>query len=279
MGIIDIKILKVGKTRQREFLTVKGGSLCNIDFPALVGLLIHDEIGPILFDTGYDQEFFNATANFPEKFYSMVTPVTFDKAQSLPMQLEKLNIKKGEIKAIILSHFHGDHIAGLKNFPNAKIYCAKDGLNAARDGSRIQLTRHGFLPKLLPEDIANRAIFFEDGKIINLGTEFLPFESGIDIFGDGSCVAIELKGHCRGHYGLIARINHNIPYVFVGDAAWSIKAIEDDFAPPKMITDTLGNTDVYRATLKKLNELSKLAHGRVEIIPSHCEKTANRLLE
>lgn len=276
MAIIDIKILKVGKTHQREFLTLKGGSLCDIDFPALVGLLIHDELGPILFDTGYDSEFFAATAQFPEKFYAMVTPVDFQSQEALPNQLQEFGFKPKDIKTIILSHFHGDHIAGLKNYPNAKIYCSRDGLSALK-GSRLQLTRHGFLPKLLPDDIANRAVFFEDLKIIELGTEFAPFERGIDILGDGSCIAIELKGHCKGHYGLIARPAHEKPHFFIGDAAWSLKAVEENRPPPQFVVKLLGDSAPYCNTLSDLSNLANSAAGRIEIIPSHCKETAQRL--
>lgn len=279
MAISAIKILKVGKTFQKEFLTIKGGSLCQVDFPALVGLFIHDKFGPVLFDTGYDNEFFTATSHFPEKLYAMVTPVDFTSNQSLPKQLEKRGFEANDVKAIVLSHFHGDHIAGLKNYPNAKIYCAKDGLKAVKDGSRFQLTRHGYLPMLLPDDIAKRAIFFEDLEPIDLGNEFAPFEFGIDIFGDGSCIAIELKGHCKGHYGLIARVYGEKPYFFIGDSAWSINAVVENRPPPEFVVRLLGDKSNYEKTLSNLSELSKSAGERVEIIPSHCQKIAQKLVE
>ncbi len=278
MAIVEIKILKIGKTHQREFMSIRGGSLCEIDFPALVGLIIHDSFGPILFDTGYDSEFFAATKQFPEKFYALITPMDLQEGESLPDQLAQFGIKPDEIKGVILSHFHGDHIAGLKNYPNAKIFCAKEGLTAIRSGTRIQLSKHGYLPKLLPENIAQRSEFFEEMPQIDLGSEFAPFEFGHDILGDASLIAIELKGHCKGHYGLIARRSGEKPYFFIGDAAWSLKAVEENRPPPTITLKLLGEKQDYEQTLGRLSQLQNGAKSRVEIIPSHCAKTAEKLV-
>lgn len=274
MAKIEVKLLKIGSCKHPEFTTIKNGHFCNANFPALVGLILHENYGPILFDTGYDDEFFNATINFPERLYRIATPVEFEEKDNIKNQLANHGLKCEDINAVILSHFHGDHIAGLKNFPNAKIFCAKNGLAQMFNGSRFSRTKSGLLNGLLPIDIESRAKFYEDFKISNIDKQFVPFEFGVDLLGDQSLLAVELKGHCQGHWGLIIKGDEN-PFFFIGDAAWTIKAIAQNLPPPKFTTALLGQTKPYRETLFALSQLYKNTKGEVAIIPSHCEKTAN----
>lgn len=274
MAKIEVKLLKIGQCQHPEFATIKNGSFCNANFPALVGLILHSNFGPILFDTGYDNEFFEATKNFPEKLYAIATPIEFTQNDNIANQLKIYGLKCEDIKIVILSHFHGDHIAGLKNFPNAKIYCAKNGLNEMKIGNRFSRTKKGFLSNLLPLDLENRTVFFESFNSINLGKQFLPFENGIDLLGDKSLIAIELKGHCKGHWGL-AIMGENKPIFFIGDAAWTLNAIANFLPPPFLTTALLGDSKTYRQTLFKLFQLYNTMGNEIEIIPSHCQITAN----
>ena len=274
--ICDWKLLKIGACSHPQFMTMVGGSLKCAEFPALVGLLIHESFGPIIFDTGYDKEFLAATEPFPERFYRIATPIEFDESQSITNSLAKHNLSPNDIKGVIISHFHGDHIAGLKNFPNAKIFCAKDGLAQTKIGNRFSRTRQGILSSLVPQNIETRAQFFEDYEKIALSNEFAPFEWGVDLLGDNSLLAIELKGHCKGHWGLIAKTKA-APLFFVGDAAWSMQAIEENRPPPNLTIGLLGEIAPYKDTLNRLSQLQNKAKHRLEMIPSHCVETFNRL--
>lgn len=273
--IVDWHILKIGQCQQQKFMAIKGGEMCKTNFPALVGLIIHNSFGPILFDTGYDKEFFKATQKFPEKLYRLMLPVEFGENDEISHNLGKFGLKIEDINGVIISHFHGDHIAGLKNFPNAKIFCAKAGLINIKSQSRLSGTTHGLISNLLPDDITKRSEFFEDFQRISLSKNFTPFEYGVDILGDKSLIAVELKGHCAGHFGLIMNIKNQKPVFFIGDAAWSIEAVMKNIPPPRITTDLLSNTKIYRKTLSNLNSLYK-NNDEIEIIPSHCEATQNK---
>ena len=276
MGISAWHLLKLGQTSHSKSMTMQGAPRCKTAYPALVGLIIHDNFGPILFDTGYDEAFFTATQSFPESLYRAVLPVKFSQTDSIEYQLAKYNLKPDDIKGVFLSHFHGDHLSGINNFPKAKIFCAKLGLEQISKNGRINNVRQGLLKSLLPKDIAFRANFFEEMLVARLSNEFAPFEYGIDILGDKSLFAIELKGHCVGHWGLVICPKNDKPVFFVGDAAWSIEAIEKNIPPPAFTTALLGKTIPYRQTLAHLNQLHLAAKERLEIIPSHCEQTARR---
>lgn len=269
-------ILRVGACRHPEIMTLKGGHWCPVSFPALVGLIRHRTFGPILFDTGYDDRFFAATEPFPERLYRLATPVQFDAADSLPVQLARLRLTPDDIAGVFVSHFHGDHVAGLGNFEKSKIFCSREGLDRLRRGSRFSRVRKGLLSDLVPKDIDNVSEFFEAMPRLPLGKEMAPFIYGADVLGDGSLVAVELPGHCPGHWGLLVRPANGRPVFFIGDAAWSIAAVTDNRPPPAVTTALLGETQSYRQTLAALSTVSRT--GAVELIPSHCEVTAAKWL-
>ena len=275
MAIVSWHLLKIGHCVHSKFMTMQGADFCDAEFPALVGLVIHETFGPILFDTGYDKEFFTATANFPEKLYRLTLPVTFDDGDDITKNLADYGLGSDDIRGVVLSHFHGDHISGLKNFPNGKIFCASAGLKKIMGFNgvlgRINSTRNGLLPSLLPDDIAARSVFFEDLKQSKIPQYLEPFEWGVDLLGDNTMFAVELPGHCVGHWGLVIIPKDSVPVFFVGDAAWSTDAISKNIPPPAITTTLLGNTKEYRKTLWGLNNIMKNVGGDIEIIPSHCD--------
>lgn len=269
-------ILRVGACRHPEAMTLKGGHWCPASFPALVGLIRHRTFGPILFDTGYDDRFFAATEPFPERLYRLATPVQFDAADSLPFQLARFGLTPDDIAGVFVSHFHGDHVAGLSNFQKSRIFCSREGLDRLRSGSRFSRVRKGLLSDLVPKDMDNNSYFFEMMPRLPLGKEMAPFIYGADVLGDGSLIAVELPGHCPGHWGLLVRPVDGRPVFFIGDAAWSIAAVTDNRPPPAITTALLGETQSYRQTLAALGTVSRT--GAVELIPSHCEVTAAKWL-
>ena len=269
-------LLKVGACRHPQAMTLRGGHWCPVTFPALVGLIIHRDFGPILFDTGYDDRFFAATEPFPERLYRLATPVDFRMDDGLPGQLVRLGLAPGDIAGVFVSHFHGDHVAGLNLFPRARIFCARKGLERVRRGGRFTRVRQGLLSALVPDDIDARAGFFEDRPALALPAALAPFPHGVDVLGDGALIAVELPGHCPGHWGLLIQPDSQKPVFFIGDAAWSIEAVHDNRPPPALTTSLLGETRAYRKSLGALQAVAQT--GAIELIPSHCQVTADKWL-
>ena len=274
----QLKILSCGNCRHPEIMTRKGASFKTTDFPSYVGLIEHPDEGVILFDTGYDAAFLQATQTFPERLYRWATPMHLNKGESALEQLEKLGYTSDDVSAIIISHFHGDHVAGLHHFKNATLYCSKIGLEHVNKLGRFSKVRRGILSSLIPNDIANRARYFEHSKPLSLPKEFTPFTDAADLLGDGSLLAVVLPGHCPGHWGLALR-TENDKYVFlIADAAWSIKAVENNMPPPKLTMSLLGSGSQYYKTLRDLHALSD-ADRDLDILPSHCTTAMTRFQE
>jgi glyoxylase-like metal-dependent hydrolase (beta-lactamase superfamily II) len=268
-----LHILKSGACTHPAASTRAGASLKPTVYPALVGLILHPSEGAILFDTGYDPAFFTATEPFPERLYRWTTPVDLAPGEAAVDQLVRFGLKREDVRAVVVSHFHGDHVAGLHAFPDATLYCARAGLEQVKRPGRLARVRRGVLAALVPEALAGRARFFENLPRVALGPGLQPFENGADLLGDGSLVAVELPGHCPGHWGLVLKDESDQSVFLVADAAWSRAAIRDDAPPPRLTTALLGHTATYRATLTALNALWT-RNPNLQLTPSHCPEAA-----
>src|SRR5258708_26959100 len=124
---VKIHLLKVGSCRHLEFLAIRGGRFATVTLPALSALIIHPDAGPILFDTGDADHFRDATNRFPERLYRLATPMQLPAPQRLDQQLKSHGLRLTDIRHCIVSHFHGDHIAGLRDLPSAAVIAMKSG--------------------------------------------------------------------------------------------------------------------------------------------------------
>lgn len=270
---VGLRWLERGSCRHPEAATISGGSRCAIDFPALVGVISHPRRGTFLFDTGYDPAFLAATGPFPERLYRWATPVTIDAAHEWQAWLGSHGIDEAEIRGTIISHFHGDHVAGLRHLAGKPIFCARAGLAELRKPGRFGRVRQGLLPALVPPAIDLGAHFFEDLPRHPLPTAFAPFSEGRDVLGDASLLAVELPGHCVGHWGLALITEADQPVLLAADATWSILSVQERRPPPRITTALLGNTRRYRATLGLLSEAAG-NNADLAILPSHCAASA-----
>lgn len=273
MREVGVRLLRAGHCVHPQRATIRDGSVRPVIFPALSVLLIHPVEGPILFDTGYDPAFFAATRPFPERFYRWLTPVTLPGGADVASQLQRLGIAPTDVRHLVLSHFHADHIAGTHAFPNAAIHCARAGLDAACSSGRIKALMGGVLPALLPADIAVRARFFEDAPRTTLPGALQPFTDAADILGDGSLLAVELPGHCPGHWGMVVADDRHGEHFLVADAAWSSDAIRRNMPPPRLTSGLLGNANRVEETLARLHALWR-RNPAIRLTPAHCTERA-----
>lgn len=258
-------------------MVLAGGRRGPICFPSLVGVMVHPKHGVALFDAGYARRFLTRCDNFPYSLYARVTPVTLRPEQTAVAQLQALGIHAAEVKTIFISHFHADHIAGIADFPHARVVCARAGYESIRGKRGFRALAKAFLPDLLPKDLEARASYVEDFSERALPDALLPFQRAHDPFGDGSVLVVPLPGHADGHVGLFLP-GLAQPTFLVGDACWLAKSFRDNIQPHPIATLLFSDRHAYRQTLGRLHTL----HGRqsgVRIIPSHCLATFEALPE
>lgn len=267
-------LLKAGHCYHPEIVTRQGGSWRSVEFPALCALLEHPERGTLLYDTGYASHFYEATQRFPYRLYRWVTPIHL--ATTLTAQLAARGYQPNDITTVLLSHFHGDHIAGLRDFPQARFIAMQSDYAAVRELTGWRALQQGFLPALLPADFAARVSFAESARRVGLAREFAPFTEAYDLFGDESLLAVPLPGHVQTQMGLLLRDQHDAWRFLVADAAWSQLAIEELRYPSPLTRLLFADTARYRATLAQLQQLRQ-RNRDITLVPAHCTTTWQEL--
>ena len=264
----DVRLLSAGFCLHPEFMSIRGGGWRPCRFPAGFAFIHHARHGPILFDTGYSDHFWNETRQWPYALYRLLLPPHLDSAQRARDQLRSFGVDPADVRMVVASHFHADHIAGLRDFPQAAILCARAEWNAMRANRGFGGLLKGFLPGLLPNDAEARVAFIEDRPAVKLPAALSSFGSGHDLLGDGSVMAVALPGHSAGQFGLYLPETKRGALFLVADAAWSLDAIERLAPPPRPVRAMLGNSPSYLTTLAKLHQIRRSSPA-LTLAPAH----------
>lgn len=220
-------------------------------FPAGVFLLHHAKYGYILFDTGYSER--NYKCGWKGFLYDILNPTHITKKETIAEQLKKDGISAKEIRYIILSHLHPDHIGGLKDFPNAKIICSMDCYKQYKRGKISDL----IFTQLLPTDFEKRLY-----RVRRYDSKYAFFD-GFDLFRDGSVILTDISGHAAGQMGAYL---WEYRIFFGADAAWGEQFLgraEEMSKPARMVQYD------FRAYKRQMEVFAKMKEARVSIYFSH----------
>lgn len=267
---VELSMLAAGYCTHLESMVMAGGALRQVKFPSLVGVIRHPRHGVILFDTGYSRRFFDETRAWPALIYRHTTPVHFHDADGVAAQLQARGISPDEVRLVLLSHFHADHVGGARDFPQARFVCYADAWQRVRGLSGFAALKQAFLPGLLPPDFDARVLAVEDLKEVELPTRLRPFTVGADLLGDGSVVVVPLPGHAVGHYGVIID-TEPAPTFLVADSCWLSKAFRENLLPHPIANIIFDDPTAYRASLQRIHDLYR-HDPLVRILPSHCRE-------
>jgi glyoxylase-like metal-dependent hydrolase (beta-lactamase superfamily II) len=273
---VKLRLLQAGYCSHFEWLTIRGGSFKPVSFPAGFACIQHPSEGVILFDTGYSSRFFTETATLPASLYRYITPVTYSEDLSAARQLRTLGILPHDVRYVVLSHFHADHIGGVRDFPEARFLYMQASYRAVNQLGPIASVKAGFLPGLLPSNFEERSGFVEDCSVVPLPSE-MPFEHGFDLFGDGSLVAVELPGHAAGQIGVFLN-GESEAYLLCADAVWSSRAYREGRLPHLAARLIMDNSAHYFETFDRICRLHK-AVPQLRIVPSHCQEVIRSMQE
>ncbi len=254
---------------------LRGGRRDILQLPAMFALISHPERGHILFDTGYSEFFFEATKKLPFLLYRKLLPVHLEPENTAREQLKRAGVDPRDIEYVMISHFHGDHIAALHDFPQSKFIYLDKGFRYFQPRKGIFALMKGFVPALVPSDILERSWTLDQTEPSILPPDYFPFTGGWDLFQDGSIWVVELPGHARGQIGVFVNTDEKNRYFLVADACW-LKAAYERLILPHPVTRLLKDDFLeYRSTLEKIHHLHQNA-PQLHIIPSHCQETLEK---
>ncbi|WP_436857561.1 MBL fold metallo-hydrolase [Citrobacter tructae] len=261
-----ITAFEVGYCTHIGCMALKGAGFRVCKFPSRAWLL---EVGSRrwLWDTGYSSWFEHYTRDGVFRLYRQFTPVYFDPKQSLAQQLLAQGVVEGDISAIILSHFHADHVAGLRDFPNMACICSGVGWQEVRTLRGFAALRQAFIPGLIPPEFESSLRFIESFARLRLPEALVPFEWGYMLpESQGEIFLVPLPGHAAGHIGAFVQTDSGW-MLLAADAAWSPANYRELRGPSRLANLVMSDPANYYRTLEQLNRLWQ--KGSVDIRLCH----------
>jgi len=211
-----------------ERLILRGGGWQSVKLRVRYGLLFHPTAGPVLIDTGYTPEALTgAQRGLMLRIYGALLKPELNAAEQVLLVLRRFGLSPDDIRTIIVTHFHADHISGLSLFRNARFIASDAAWARVKARGPWQNLRHGVFTELFPPDFEAR---LEGLSAKRRAEARVSVPGGADLFGDGSVIAVDLPGHADGQFGLLFAGSER-PLLYAVDAQWLLKALTENRTP------------------------------------------------
>ncbi len=227
-------------TLDKGWLTAMTDVGKRITAPVSMFIIQHPR-GLVLFDTGNNVAVSDGKCDdyWGKGLCGAFTP-NQTRNEVIDKQLEKIGFKVDDVKYVIYSHFHLDHVGNIKMFPNATHVTQKEELRAAWWPEKFQ-----------------RAAFVLKDYDATRNFNFLDLTGDFDLFGDGSIMVLDTKGHTQGHQSLMVRLPKTGVVILTGDAVYGP---ENEAGTIPGIT---WNTNLSMQAIDRLKHLRDAQRGQI----------------
>ena len=242
---LRINVLKFAESRRAKKFSIKGAD----DVPSVQARTVFQVVYPngyVMVDSGMDEQVHNFFGR------GIVEPYYLEEARQVEQALRGA-------KSIVITHEHGDHIAGVIHTAVVDELAPKTVLTQ----TQVQtLQTNPQMPeiKMTPE-MAKRYVVVDYEK-------YLPFAPGFAL--------IKGAGHTPGSQMVYIVLESGAEYLLIGDTAWhmdGVRQIKGKDAP--WITE---DEDSIMAQLKWLNGLDA-TEKNLFIVASHDDEQRKQLIE
>lgn len=161
--------------------------------PVFAYLVEHPSKGLLLLDTGLHHSFTESKSGNFGMFLGALVSARTERGKDILSQLRSINKSPQDVRYVLLSHLHLDHVSGLPYFKgtSVEVFVDKEELQAARAPLS---TLKGYIKGHL-EGLNCRPIPYVNGAP--------PFDLIHDFFGDGSLFVVRTAGHTKGHCSVL----------------------------------------------------------------------------
>lgn len=256
-GSVALSIVCTSSGKALEGFTVAGGSWTRSVIVHHSAFLVRHGDEHLLIDTGLGQD---VDAQYAQDMPPYLRPFMRYQRPAAPAarQLAQHGI---QVKHIIVTHPHWDHLGGAGDFPGVPVWLSGVELET------LERTRQGQKTYIWPSQARVAGVNWQTLSWSDRPHE--GFERSIDWFGDGRVVVVPLPGHTPGAVGVFVTTDSGQRYLLVGDAVWRSSAIPDAspkfWAASRLVDD---NADQTLRTLERIRD-AKQRDPQLQVLPTH----------
>lgn len=227
---------------QAPHAVLEAGGQGLLDVPVRYGIVEHPVHGPVLIDTGYTRHLWSAKGWDLALYRRLMSPRLNDALTPLAV-LARLGYVASDVRHVVVTHLHADHVCGLADFSHATFHVSQTVASAWGKSNRFHDLCEAVFRSLLPRPARLQAM--EQSPAVPVS--FLPQGvSGHDVLGDGSLVLVPLEGHQAGHIGVLIQTGASA-VLYAVDASWTTQGYRQQQLPPAplrwVVSDAQGMLD------------------------------------
>jgi N-acyl homoserine lactone hydrolase len=173
--------------------------------------------------------------------------------------LEANGLTAADLKGIVLSHSHWDHVSGLADLRSAPLWITPDELAHARsddEGGKLYRRLEAAGP-------------FEVRELAFAGGAYGPFKSSQDFYGDGSVIIVPMPGHTPGSVGVFVTDAAGKRALIIGDTSRTKEGVDWPAEKPWLARRMVDHdAEGVREQLVLLHQLQR-ANPELLVVPAH----------
>jgi N-acyl homoserine lactone hydrolase len=253
---VSFSVIRGAGMQSQEGFSVRGGSLTKSFITGIVAFVVEHPQGRLLIDAGVARDVQDHFETIP---WLMRALASLTVKQPTVDALAARGIKPGDLRAIVLTHSHWDHVSGLADLREVPVWITAEELAHARaddEGGKLyrQLEAQG--PLRLHD------LIFDGGA-------YGPFAASHDFFGDGSVVLVPMPGHTPGSVGVFVNLPAGKRCLIIGDTSWTKEGVDWPAEKPWLARRMVDfDAAVVREQLVLLHQLQR-ANPDLIIVPAH----------
>jgi N-acyl homoserine lactone hydrolase len=167
----------------------------------------------------------------------------------LAEQLKRLGFRCDDVRTVILTHLHEDHVGGLRDVPKARVVVSQSEWNARF------VKMFGFIPMFYQPSFGMieqwERVSFESGA-------FHSFDRSHDLIGDGSVRLLPTPGHTPGHTCALIEMG-GYQLMVTGDCLYTLRHLATDQVQAFRLNEATGNEQVE--SIARIAGLRKVLPG------------------
>ena len=248
-----IYALPTGVNHRTAAFARRGGSPWEKWDSVMIAVLVRHPRGDVLIDAGLGRMIPSQMRQMPFLF-RLATDLA--PSRSAADRLEAAGYDRKNLRYILLTHAHWDHVSGVPDFPGVPVLVTVAEHRFIREGGFDTVTARSIDPSRFEE------YGFHGGA-------YLGFERSNDLYGDGSIVIVPAPGHTPGSVVVFVTLPGDARYAFVGDLVWQREGVFEREERPWFVARSIDHDpDALDRSMLRLSAIAA-RYPQIALVPAH----------